>query len=174
LVDEEIEAMVEDLPPIDIGDKPRPQSMQEMLDLLESDPDVRTQVAKMMTDQLGVPSFLVNMVLNNAKSLMSMIPEEMLSSMLGSVPEPLDAAAASLDSLDLVEGRSFLYMFGEDDWRFDVRVDAIHDEADANAVYPRLLQAKGLAPEQYVDWDEVDEEWLWDDEEDEDDFEEDS
>jgi hypothetical protein len=174
LLDDEIEILVEGLPPIDIGDKPRHQSMQEMLDLLESDPEVRTQVAKMMTDQLGVPSFLVNMVLNNAKSLMSMMPQEMLSSMVGSVPEPLDAAEASLDSLGLAEGRSFVYMFGEDDWRFDVRVETIHVEADAETIYPRLLQAEGPAPEQYVDWDEADEEWLWDDEEDEDDFDEDS
>jgi hypothetical protein len=174
LSEEEIEAMVDGLPPIDIGDKPRPQSMQEMLDLLESDPQVRDQVGKMMTDQLGVPSFLVNMVLSNAKSLMSMMPQEMLSSMVGSVPEPLDAAETSLDSLGLAEGRSFVYMFGEDDWRFDVRVEAIHAEADAETSYPRLLQAEGLAPEQYVDWDEEDEEWLWGDEEDEDDFEEDS
>jgi hypothetical protein len=151
--------------------------MEEMLDLLDNDPEVRAQVAKMLTDQLGMPSFLVNMVLGNAKSLMSMMPEGMLSTLAGSGPEPLDAAATSLDSLGLEPGRSFLYMFGEDDWRFDVRVEAVNAEADAGATYPRLLQALGPAPEQYVDWDEEDDEWLWadldEDDFDEDDFDED-
>ena len=175
LLDEEIEALVDTLPPLDIGDKPRPQSMEEMLDLLDSDPEVRSQVGQMLTDQLGVPSFLVNMVLGNAKSLLSMVPEGMLSAMTGPGPEPLDAAETSLESLDLEPGRTFIYMFGQDDWRFDVRVEAIDAEADADAVYPRLLQASGPAPEQYADEDD----WLWgeiddgDDEDDEDDFEED-
>ena len=179
LLDEEIEAMVDTLPPLDIGDKPRPKSMEEMLDLLDSDPEVRDQVGKMLTDQLGVPSFLVNMVLSNAKSLLSMVPEGMLSAMSDSEPEPLDAAETSLESLELEPGRTFLYMFGEDDWRFDVRVEAISAEADADVTYPRLLQTSGPAPEQYIDWDGVDDEWLWDDldddeeEDDEDDFDED-
>ena len=61
-------------------------------------------------------------------------------------------------------------MFGQDDWRFDVRVEAINAEADAEAAYPRLLQASGPAPEQYVDEDD----WLWGElDDDEDDFEED-
>mgnify|MGYP002684005893 CR=1 FL=1 len=98
----------------------------------------------------------------------------MLSAMTGPGPEPLDAAETSLESLDLEPGRTCLYVFGEDDWRFDVRVETINAEADADAAYPRLLQASGPAPEQYVDEDD---EWLWgefdDDEDDEDDFEED-
>jgi hypothetical protein len=161
--------MVDALPRIDLGAKPPPQSMEEMLDLLDSDPQVRAQVGQMLTDQLGVPSFLVNMVLNNAKSLMSMMPEGMLSSLAGSGPQPLDAGETSLDSLDLAPGRTFVYMFGADDWRFDVRVEAVNAETEADAVYPRLLQASGPAPEQYVDWD--DDDWLLDDlEEDEEDF----
>lgn len=170
LVDEEIEALVDTLPPLDIGDKPRPQSMQEMLDLLDSDPGVRAQVGQMLTDQLGVPSFLANMVLNNAKSLLSMMPEGMVSSLTGLGTEPLDAAETSLESLDLELGRTFFYVFGQDDWRFDVRVEAINAEADAEAAYPRLLQASGPAPEQYVDEDD----WLWGElDDDEDDFDED-
>lgn len=165
LRDEEIEAIVDTLPPFDLGDKPRPQSMEEMLDLLESDPDVKAQVGKMLTEQLGVPSFLVNMVLNNAKSLMSMMPEGMLSTLAESGPEPLDAAATSLDSLALEPGRSFVYMFGEDDWRFDVRVESVNTGVDADGTYPRLLEASGPAPEQYIDWDIEDDEWLWDDSE---------
>ena len=162
--------MVDTLPPLDIGDKPRPQSMQEMLDLLDSDPGVRAQVGQMLTDQLGVPSFLANMVLNNAKSLLSMMPEGMVSSLTGLGTEPLDAAETSLESLDLELGRTFFYVFGQDDWRFDVRVEAINAEADADAAYPRLLLASGPAPEQYVDEDD----WLWGGlDDDEDDFEED-
>ena len=51
-----------------------------------------------------------------------------------------------------------------------IRDRAINAEADAEAAYPRLLQASGPAPEQYVDEDD----WLWGElDDDEDDFEED-
>lgn len=175
LSDQEIEQMVEDLPPLDLGDTPRPQSMQEMLDLLESDPDVRAQVSRMLTEQLGVPSFMVNMLLSNAKSLFAMMPEGLLAEMTGGGPEAKDAAATSLESLELAPGQSLLYMFGDDDWRFDVRVESANEQAQDDALYPLILDGDGPAPQQYFDEDDDDDEgaWLWgDDEEDEDDFEE--
>jgi hypothetical protein len=173
LSDQDIEQLVEDLPPLDLGDTPRPQSMQEMLDLLESDADVRAQVSRMLTEQLGVPSFMVNMLLSNAKSLFAMMPEGMLAEMAGGGPEAKDAAAASLESLGLAPGQSLVYVFGEDDWRFDVRVESANEQAEDDALYPLILDGDGPAPQQYFDEDDDDDEgaWLWgDDEEDEDDF----
>lgn len=159
---EDIEQMVEDLPPLDIGDTPRPQSMEEMLELLESNPDVRAQVSQMLTEQLGVPSFMVNMLLSNAKSMFAMMPDGLLAEVTGGERETKDAAAASLESLALAPGRSLLYVFGEDDWRFDVRVEAINEQAEDDALYPLLVDGEGPAPQQYLDEDDEDEDdWLW-------------
>lgn len=173
LDDEEVDAMVESLPPLDLGDKPRPESLEQMLDLLESDPDVRAQMSTMLTEQLGVPSFMANMLLSNAKSLFNMMPEGMLADLTGAGTEPKNAAATSLESLELAPGQSLLYMFGDDEWRFDVRVEAINDQADDNAFYPLILDGDGPAPQQYFDDDEdEDDDWLWGAlEEGEDDFE---
>lgn len=173
-LDEEIDALVDTLPPLDLGDTPRPETMEQMLDLLESNPDLRSQVSKMLTEQLGIPSFMADMVLSNAKGLFNMLPEGMLADLTGEEPEPKDAAETTLESLGLTPGQTFLYVFGDDDWRFDVHVEAITPEADADATYPRLLAGDGPAPEQYAEWDD-DDDWLMDlgEDDEDDDFVED-
>jgi hypothetical protein len=56
-----------------------------------------------------------------------------------------------------------LYMFGDDEWRFDVRLEAINERAEDDAFYPVLLDGDGPAPQQYTDDDEdEDDDWLLD------------
>lgn len=173
LDDEEIESMVESLPPLDLGDTPRPETMEDVLALIESNPDVRAQVRQMLVDQMGVPGFMADMMLGSLRSFMAMLPEGMLAGLTGEGPQAKNAAETSLESLALAEGQKMLYMVGDDDWRFDVRLEAVNDQATDDAVYPLILDGEGPAPQQYFDDDdEEDDGWLWDDdEEDEDEFE---
>ena len=174
--DEELEAMVEALPPFDLGGAPRPQTMDDALALIESNPEVRAQVRQMLVEQMGVPGFMADMMLGSLRSLMEMMPEGALAGLTGGGPEARDAAATSLESLELAEGQTLLYMVGNDDWRFDVRVEAINERTEDDAIYPLVLDGEGPAPEQYFDEDDDDDPfvWMWDDDEDddEDDFEE--
>jgi hypothetical protein len=158
--DKEAESMLEDLPPLDLGDTPRPETMDDALALIESNPEVRAQVRQMLVDQMGVPGFMADMMLGSLRSLMEMLPEGALVGMMGEGPQPKNAAEASLESLGLATGQSLLYVYGEDDWRFDVRLQAINDNAEDDAMYPLLLDGDGPAPEQYFDDDE-DDDRLW-------------
>ena len=160
--DEEIESMVESLPPLDLGDAPRPETMEDVLALIESNPELRAQVRQMMIEQMGVPSFMADMMLGSLRSLMEMIPEGMLAGLTGAGPEAKDAVTATLESLGLAPGERMLYMFGDDEWRFDVRLEAINDNAEDDALYPLVLDGDGPAPQQYFDDDEEeDDDWLW-------------
>ncbi len=64
----------------------------------------------------------------------------------------------SLDDIGLYKGQKFSlhYDFG-DDWMFTISVAKI-EEADNNAVLPRIIKSKGSI-QQYPDWDDD-----WDDE----------
>lgn len=170
--DEEIESMVDSLPPLDLGDAPRPETMEEVLALIESNPELRAQVRQMLVDEMGVPSFMADMMLGSLRSLMEMMPEGMLAGLTGAGPEAKDAVTATLESLGLAPGERMLYMFGDDEWRFDVRLEAINDAADDDTFYPLLLDGDGPAPQQYYDDDEdEDDDWLLDMlEDDEEDF----
>jgi hypothetical protein len=172
LDNEEIESMVEALPPLDLGDAPRPETMEAAIALIESNPEVRAQVRQMLVDQMGVPGFIADMMLGSLKSLMEMMPEGMLAGLTGAGPEAKDAVTATLESLGLAPGERMLYMFGDDEWRFDVRLEAINERAEDDAFYPLLLGGAGPAPQQYYDDDEdEDDDWLLDMlEDDEEDF----
>jgi hypothetical protein len=161
--DEEIESMVESLPPLELGDAPRPETMDDVLALIESSPEVRAQVRQMLIEQMGVPSFMADMMLGSLRSLMEMMPEGMLAGLAGAGPEAKDAVTATLESLGLAPGERMLYMFGDDEWRFDVRLEAINERAEDDAFYPVLLDGDGPAPQQYTDDDEdEDDDWLLD------------
>lgn len=165
--DEEIESMLDDLPPLDLGEAPRPETMDEALALIESNPEVRAQVRQMLVDQMGVPGFMADMMLGSLRSLMEMLPEGALAGMMGQGPQPKNAAQTTLESLGLTPGQSMLYVYGEDDWRFLVRLESANDQAEDDALYPLILGGDGPAPQQYFDEDE-DDDWLWDDDEDSD------
>ena len=167
--DEEIESMVESLPPLELGDAPRPETMEDALALIESNPEVRAQVKQMLVEQMGVPSFMADMMLGSLRSLMEMMPEGLLAGLTGAGPEAKDAVTTTLESLGLAAGEQMIYMFGDDEWRFDVRLEAINDQAEEDAMYPLLLDGDGPAPKQYLDEDDDKLGWLWDDLEDEED-----
>ena len=62
---------------------------------------------------------------------------------------PHQMRAQVLDDLDLESGQKFLYLFDYgDDHEFEVEVVEIRSEAPAGQ-YPKLLESKGKAPEQY-------------------------
>lgn len=144
-LDAELQAQLDQLPPLEYGDQPAPQTLQEALAMMETNPSVRAQVKKTMTEQLGVPAFLVDMVLNNARSLFENMEvdedEEMEDNQTG------DAATATLESLNLMPDDYFYYTFG--DWEFEVNVQEINEDADASQTYPVEHAGHGPAPEQY-------------------------
>ncbi len=175
--EDELDAMLAELPPLDLGGAARPESMEDALALMESNPEVRAQVRQMLIEQMGVPGFMADMMLGSLRSLMEMLPEEMLAGLTGGDgPEAKDASTATLEALELAPGQRMLYMFGDDDWRFDVRVEAINEEAEDDAFYPLILDGDGPAPQQYFDDEEDDDgrfDWIWEElEEEEDEFEE--
>lgn len=170
--DSDADEMAASLPQLNLGNVPQPQSMEEMLTLLETDPDVRAQVARMMKEQLGIPAFMIDSLLSNMRGVLSMIPPEQVAGLFNLnaavEPEPKDAGTAILSELDLQPGQVFVYAYGDDEWFFNVRVEAVNEEDADNASYPRLLGSQGDAPEQYAAWDMEDD---WDDaDEDEDDL----
>lgn len=66
-----------------------------------------------------------------------------------------DVRVVTLDSLDLEEGQTFLYLFDYgDEWRFRVRVHEITADAPADVEYPKVVESVGKAPAQYGDWDD--------------------
>lgn len=149
-----------------LGDQPPPQSLPEMLAMIETNPELRAQVKKMLAEQMGVPGFMADMLLSNASSILSTLPPGMFDELLGGESddesgdeeEPGDVSTTTLDELGLEVGKTFLYLFDYgDDWRFKVRVHAVNAEADPAATYPRTVEAVGEAPEQYPDWDDDDE-----------------
>lgn len=157
---------------LNLGDAPTPQSMEEMLTLLETDPDVRAQVIQMLKEQLGVPSFMIDTLLSNLRGVLSMMPPEQVASLFNTdmavEPEAKNAVTTTLNELALQPGQVFVYAYGDDEWFFNVRVDAVNETGADKARYPLLLGSQGEAPEQYAAWDMEED---WDDaDEDEDDF----
>lgn len=171
--DDEFDALLAEIPPFDLDDADRPESMEEMLTLLESNPEARAQVRQMLIDKMGVPGFMADMMLGSLRSLMEMLPEGLLAGLAGGESEAQDASTATLEALELAPGQRMLYMFGDDDWRFDVRVEAINEAAEDDAFYPLILDGDGPAPQQYAAEDEEEDQrfnWIWEELE-EDEFE---
>ena len=172
--DPEIDEATADSLRSSMGDQPPPQSFEETLSLLQTNEELRSQVKKMMSEQFGVPAFMADMVLGNASALMGMFGEEMSSMVSGDDDEEEDDEAGdvrstTLDSLDLQPVQPFLYLFDYgDEWRFNVRVHAVDENASSTIQYPRVIQIVGEAPPQYPDWEDEDEEELEEDDEDED------
>jgi hypothetical protein len=72
---------------------------------------------------------------------------------------PGDVQTTTLEDLDLHPQQEFMYLFDYgDEWRFKVRVHVIHEDADPDLEYPRLVESVGNAPPQYPEWDE-EEDW---------------
>jgi hypothetical protein len=154
-----------------LDDQPPPQSFEEMLSLIESTPELRAQVKKIMSEQLGIPGFMADMMVSNLGSLMNMLPQGVFGNVedheLEEESEPGDVRFTTLDTLDLKVGKKFLYLFDYgDEWRFNVRVHAVNADADPDAEYPRIVESVGQAPQQYPQWED-EEDWEDEDESDE-------
>jgi hypothetical protein len=154
-----------------------PDQMRNVLQMLKSDPEARQLVMKVMSEQMGLPPAMVQMVMGNIENSVSSMSDEQLNQMIqmGSPfaavvdddddEEYEDEEAAgnvrttTLTSLKLRKGQNFLYLFDYgDEWRFTVKLHAINENGDPEAEYPRIVESVGTAPQQYPDWEEEDEE----------------
>ncbi|MBX3011778.1 MAG: hypothetical protein KF832_09750 [Caldilineaceae bacterium] len=152
---------------------PSADQLREMIQILKSDPQARQQFAQAMSEQMGLPPAMANMIISNMEDALKGMSDDQvdelldMSNLLGEEEdrEPAgDVRTTTLAALQLRKGQQFLYLFDYgDEWQFNVRVHTIRDNADENAEYPRLVESVGDAPEQYPDWEE-DEEWDEDDE----------
>ncbi len=153
---------------------PTPDQMRELLQLLQSDPAARQQFVQLMSQQMGIPAAMIETMFNNMQHAFQGMSDEQMTSLL-QMTDPLgndeedeemddesafgNVLTTSLDALQLRQGQTFLYLFDYgDEWQFKVKVHAINENADPAAAYPRLVESVGVAPEQYPDWDEEDEE----------------
>jgi hypothetical protein len=164
-------------------EKPTPEQLRAMFTQLEQDPQAREQFMQAVSQQLGLPPLMAQMMMGNLTTLFSSMTDEQLQAILNTGPGDLnammggdspfgdeeaagDVRSTTLADLGLQKGQKFLYLFDYgDEWRFQVKVDAINADADATIEYPRLVQSVGEAPEQYPDWEEDDDEAWEDDDE---------
>lgn len=67
----------------------------------------------------------------------------------GTDPKPkLPATSVKVESLDLKPEQKFLYLFDYgDEWHFEV--EFLKNGHSEKAHYPRIIDSKGAAPEQY-------------------------
>lgn len=67
---------------------------------------------------------------------------------------PGDVRTTTVGELGLRKGQTFMYLFDYgDEWRFNVRVHAINENAPEDMAYPRIVESVGEAPEQYPSWE---------------------
>lgn len=152
---------------------PTPDQLRGMMQLLQSDPQARQQFMKAMSEQMGLPPAMVNMLMSNMESALGGMSDDQMNALL-QMGDPFgdegdeddaegdelagDVRSTQLDTLQLRKGQNFLYLFDYgDEWKFNVRVHAINENADPDAQYPRLVESVGEAPEQYPDWEEEEE-----------------
>ena len=159
---------------------PTPDQLRGMMQMLQSDPQARQQFMQAMSEQMGLPPAMVNMLMSNMETAIGSMSDDQMNSLL-QMGDPFgaddedegeevevagDVRTTLLDALQLRKGQNFLYLFDYgDEWQFNVRVQAINDNADATVEYPHLVESVGQAPEQYPDWEEEDDAWEEDDEE---------
>ncbi len=71
----------------------------------------------------------------------------------------LNGAKTTLESLHLIEGQKFYYLFDfGDEWWHELKIEKINIKADEDE-YPRIIERKGDSPEQYPDFDDDDDNW---------------
>lgn len=150
---------------------PTPDQLRGMMEMLQSDPQARQQFIQAMSEQMGLPPAMANMIISNMESALQGMSNEQMNALF-QMGNPLaddedeiagDVRATMLNDLQLQKSQNFLYLFDYgDEWRFNVRVHAINENADPDVQYPRLVESVGEAPEQYPDWEEEEE---WEDEE---------
>jgi len=168
LVDEDaLKASLDQMPPIDFGDVPPPQTIEEAIALVENNPEVRSQIAKALSEQFGIPRFMADMLLQNLGGLEKMIGEGLPGEAAAEVG---DAGQAMLDELALSADHKVAYVYGDEEWLFDVAVEAVEPANELQREYPLILDGEGDAPQQFAFWDDDDESEDWDDAEEDEDF----
>lgn len=160
-----LNGQVEEAEDLDPAEMPTSQDLRTMFTTLKDNPELREEFIQAFTLQMGMPAQMVEMMLENIDSLMENTSDEQLDEMLNMVDEGFDddddddemagdVRETTLESLALKKGKTFMYLFDYgDEWRFKVKVDAINNNADPNAQYPRLVEEVGEAPAQYSDWE---------------------
>ncbi len=161
--DEEDEESAEDEP----TEMPTGEEARAIFSELQSNPELREKLLQGMAAQLGLPPTMVQMIVGNLEELFEQASDQELDAILNMSADSqqagfvdnLEAAGdvqtTTLASLDLQQGKPFLYLFDYgDEWHFNVKLHAINTEADRTLAYPRIVQSVGDAPEQYPDWDE--------------------
>ena len=78
----------------------------------------------------------------------------MLTQIRGSQPQPrLPATSVRIESLNLKPKQKFLYLFDYgDEWHFEVEL--LKERHSEKALYPRIIDTRGEAPQQYPDIEE--------------------
>jgi hypothetical protein len=146
--------------------QPTPADIRALLAELKNNPELRAEMTRQLSEQAGIPPAMADMVLSNADSLLSMLPDEMVQQLMGPLGGQFDdneevagdVREVQLDQLELAVGKEFLYIYDfGDDWEFDVQVEAVNDSDVTEDELPRLIDAAGEAPSQYEDGEEDDE-----------------
>ena len=115
---------------------PTPEQLIEMFQALKDSPESMAEAKKQVTEQLGIPGFLFDMVINNSDQVMEMMGDPAALETCRSRwhlrlhPAGRRPRATTLDMLELKEGQRFLYLFDYgDEWHFDVQVAGVNDAA---------------------------------------------
>lgn len=141
-----------------LGIDTAPQSMEETLQMISSNAEVRGRMAKLMSERFGMPAFMADLALEHVGAMMGMELEGIPDDLFADDEIAGDARETTLESLGLQNGQAFMYLFDYgDEWRFRVKVHQI-GEASVGVQYPRIVEAVGEAPQQYPD-EEEDEDW---------------
>jgi len=146
---------------------PTSTEARAMFGELQTNPELREKLLQGMAAQLGLPPAMVQMIVGNLEDLFENASDQEVESILSMTAnspkaKPMaapgtvgDVRTTTLSSLNLQRGQKFLYLFDYgDEWRFNVKVHAINEEADTALTYPRIVESVGEAPQQYPDWDE--------------------
>jgi hypothetical protein len=152
---------------------PTPDQLRAMFAQLREDPQAREQFMQAISEQMGLPPLMAQMMMGNLDTMIDSLSDEQLAAVLSSDPNDLgammgggfldgseagDVRTTTLETLALKKGKKFLYLFDYgDEWRFDVKVHAINPDADPTLAYPVLVESVGEAPVQYEGWEEEDE-----------------
>ena len=114
---------------------PRLHELSEMFQALKDNPELMAEAKKQVTEQLGIPGFLFDMIINNSDQVMEMMgdPAALAGTPLSDdifdlTPPAGDVRDTTLDMLELKEGQRFLYLFDYgDEWRFNVQVAGVNE-----------------------------------------------
>ncbi len=152
---------------------PTPDQLREMFSALNTDEATRNAFIQAMAAQMGMPEAMARTLFSNLDNVIGTMSNQQLNAMLNleldgednaenddaDEEEIRDVRATTLAALELKKGKKFLYLFDYgDEWRFNIKVDAVNPNADPQRAYPLLVERVGEPPQQYPVWDENEDE----------------